>query len=740
MTVVERGSEPIETVVGRVEAMLSRWVYPERKRLTQMLARGAEGADEIRAALERLCEAASQTLGVERASVWRVGDGGRRIDCVNLFERSRATHSSGSQLLADGVPSYFKALGTESAIAAHDARTDPRTSEFDAGYLTPLGISSMLDAPVFASGRMVGVICHEHVGPARRWQAWEELVAGTFADFVALVFEADRRLQTRGPGPERPEVAKLRELIDEEQSVQSLLDASPVPLVLTRASDHRMMYGNRRARAMFDVSSEGLTHLDATTFWASGDEHRAFLERLYREGRVDDLEVRLKSATGRAFWARLSAEAVRFRGEMALLGSMVEITAQRRAEENLRNVFARAPIALVISRLSDQVLLEGNRHAAKLFEVDVDRARGLSAPDFWVHPEDRERLRQEVVEKGSAEGFVAELRTANGRHFWSELSAAVVNFDETPALLVGGQDITLRKRAEEALRESEDSLRTLLDAAPLPLVVTGFDDGVVRYCNYRAAMMFELPLDQFVGKRAPDFYAIPTERQSFLDQLKKRGRVDGQSAQLRTSGGRTFWALLNARTLILHGEEVFMVSFAEVTAQKELEQRLWHMATTDGLTQIFNRRHFFELAEAELARAARYGHATSVAMVDVDHFKAINDRLGHQQGDAALKLVAATVRGQVRDVDVVARYGGEEFVVLLPETPLAAAEITMARVREAVAKSIESADPQWKDVRLTVSVGVAQRHDGETLDGLLRRADEALYGAKVQGRDRVVAA
>jgi diguanylate cyclase (GGDEF)-like protein len=208
--------------------------------------------------------------------------------------------------------------------------------------------------------------------------------------------------------------------------------------------------------------------------------------------------------------------------------------------------------------------------------------------------------------------------------------------------------------------------------------------------------------------------------------------------QLKTSTGRAFWVLLTARTLELRGEQVFMVGFAEVTAQKELEQRLWQLATTDVLTGVTNRRHFFEVAQAELSRAERHQHPTTVAMLDLDHFKAINDQLGHDKGDLALKNVVAAVKPQLRDSDVFARYGGEEFCILFPETPLEGALKTLERVRLAVtAAPLDEGDGNKRVV--TVSIGAAQWKPGETLDAVLRRADVALYEAKKTGRNRVAA-
>jgi GAF domain-containing protein len=109
--------------------------------------------------------------------------------CADLFERSKAKHSTGVELKAKDFPSYFKALLRERTIAAEDAHTDPRTACFSESYLKPLGIGSMLDVPIWAGQKMVGVVCHEHVGPKRRWTADEESFAYLMSSYVALAVE-----------------------------------------------------------------------------------------------------------------------------------------------------------------------------------------------------------------------------------------------------------------------------------------------------------------------------------------------------------------------------------------------------------------------------------------------------------------------------------------------------------------------------------------------------------------------
>src|SRR6184192_1110259 len=166
----------------------------------------------------------------------------------------------------------------------------------------------------------------------------------------------------------------------------------------------------------------------------------------------------------------------------------------------------------------------------------------------------------------------------------------------------------------------------------------------------------------------------------------------------------------------------------------KLHHLVQRQATTDDLTGLVNRRRFIEALESEIVRANTFGSPLSVVLGDLDHFKLVNDRFGHQTGDEVLRQFADLVREHLRDVDVPGRIGGEEFAFLLPETDAVGAVAVAERVR----RSLRSLRPTpERGASVTASFGVAQLTSGETGDELLRRADVALYRAKSEGRNRV---
>lgn len=179
---------------------------------------------------------------------------------------------------------------------------------------------------------------------------------------------------------------------------------------------------------------------------------------------------------------------------------------------------------------------------------------------------------------------------------------------------------------------------------------------------------------------------------------------------------------------------VNMVSIRELTTAYELLQV---EANTDPLTELSNRRPFLKTLETEFARARRFKHPLSVAMIDIDHFKRVNDTYGHDAGDRVLRAMSAMLINEFRSIDMLGRLGGEEFAVVFPETDIAGAEVACDRLMKAIRDAIIPVS--GKQISITVSIGIARASD-ETLDGagILKRADELLYDAKNGGRDRVV--
>ena len=174
----------------------------------------------------------------------------------------------------------------------------------------------------------------------------------------------------------------------------------------------------------------------------------------------------------------------------------------------------------------------------------------------------------------------------------------------------------------------------------------------------------------------------------------------------------------------------------DASLEARYHEEVYQLATHDSLTNLYNRRHFAQLAEKEIARARRHRRPLTMGIIDVDLFKAVNDQHGHIAGDSVLGKIALTIREHLRGDDIAARIGGEEFAILLPESDLAAATHLAERLRQAVANAGFS--PGGQPHRITVSIGLAPYGPGsDSFSLLMRGADTALYTAKRNGRNRV---
>ncbi|MCB1676619.1 MAG: GGDEF domain-containing protein [Halioglobus sp.] len=194
-----------------------------------------------------------------------------------------------------------------------------------------------------------------------------------------------------------------------------------------------------------------------------------------------------------------------------------------------------------------------------------------------------------------------------------------------------------------------------------------------------------------------------------------------------------------AANIVLLSLCILYLAHTYESSRERTELQLLRAARTDFLTGVSNLAGLSDFFLAERLRALRERQALSVLLVDLDHFKRVNDAFGHEAGDAALRFVAALIGDRLRTTDLVARVGGEEFACVLVNTTGAAAATVAEDLRQAVA--LASLDHEGHPIKLTMSIGVAEfGHDGEDLQSLLAAADKRLYGAKAKGRNRVICA
>jgi diguanylate cyclase (GGDEF)-like protein/PAS domain S-box-containing protein len=291
------------------------------------------------------------------------------------------------------------------------------------------------------------------------------------------------------------------------------------------------------------------------------------------------------------------------------------------------------------------------------------------------------------------------------------------------------------------IEASRERLRQIVESLPSPMVMSRAEDGLLIEINDAAAHTVGFSRGELLGSRTVDFYVDPGERDALLTTLRDQGIARQHELRVRHRDGSILWLSVSA-ALMPDGEEALILfTFQDITPSKRREHELERLATIDGLTGALNRRQFMLEVGQRLREGALHASPLAMLILDLDHFKQVNDSRGHLAGDEVLRQVTATAMATLRHQDLFGRLGGEEFGVLLMDTDERGARELAERLRVAVeAMSIALADGGV--IHPTISIGGVQataRVDAlpSTVD-LLTRADRALYHAKSSGRNRVV--
>ncbi|HJW23407.1 MAG TPA: diguanylate cyclase [Rhodocyclaceae bacterium] len=312
--------------------------------------------------------------------------------------------------------------------------------------------------------------------------------------------------------------------------------------------------------------------------------------------------------------------------------------------------------------------------------------------------------------------------------------------DRVRGFFVLVSDITELKRAQISLAESESKLKAIIEAEPECVKILA-PDGTLLQINRAGLDILEAESDaQVIGSRLVDVVTAPY-REAFDELTRKVCRGESGSLEFEMVGlkGQHRWLDTHAVPMrdASGGITGLLGVTRDMTARRQVEQELARLAQTDPLTGLANRRHFMAQAEEELSRSHRYGGPLSVLMVDIDHFKRVNDTYGHKTGDLVLRRFAEVSRHMLRDIDTIGRIGGEEFAILLPETDGRRAREVAERLRGALAEA-EVPVEQGLPLRFTASIGIASLAGPRVnIDTLLNQADQALYEAKHAGRNKV---
>jgi diguanylate cyclase (GGDEF)-like protein/PAS domain S-box-containing protein len=463
-----------------------------------------------------------------------------------------------------------------------------------------------------------------------------------------------------------------------------------------------------------------------------------------------DCEYRLRRADGTYVWVHGRGRAVRDARGVAVrfAGSIIDISDRKAVEERLRE--SEGHFRHLVETANDLVwAVDRDGRWTYLSPRATRQIFGCEPEDMLTErlvdsqPEaDRERtvaMLARVMNDGTASHFETVHHNRKGGHVVLSLNATPLRSARGAVLGVTGTatDITALKAKEHELSEALGEQRLIFDAVSEGLALVR--NRMVQKCNAKFAELLGYMPAELTGQPALTFYADPAEW-DYVDRQSRtamaHGRVYECELLVRRKDGSTFWCELRGRAIdpAAVDEGSIWVLF-DISARKEREQRIQHLADHDALTGLLNRRLLEDRLQQSITLARRNDALVAVMLIDLDGFKAVNDQFGHLMGDYALRTVARRLRECVRESDTVARLGGDEFVVLLsgqrvPEDSSLVAEKILAGLTEPVA-----AGGRRFEIGASIGISIYPR-DGTTPEALLKHADAAMYRVKEAGKNR----
>ncbi|RIA36319.1 PAS domain S-box-containing protein/diguanylate cyclase (GGDEF)-like protein [Ectopseudomonas oleovorans] len=489
--------------------------------------------------------------------------------------------------------------------------------------------------------------------------------------------------------------------------------------------------------------------------WAAPEDRQRMLEAL-RTGHLNNLEVRLLSRDGKASINLLFGGEIELDGKTCLVLTVRNITEQRTQELALQESKQRLKLAL---ESADLGTWDWHIPTRRLFaSARASQLQGLEPVPFegdflaffrQVPMADRQSLRQSYLQlvEQSKTHYQVTYRVQQGKGDLRFLeSTAKLQLDDAgqPLRMVGTLvDISERVEREQRLKGSEEKFAKAFHSSPDAITITERDTGRYIEVNEGFTRITGYQAWEVVGRTVHELniWAYPEERTQMIEHLLQHGQVLRMEMHGRHREGEVRLVDVSVQPIELNGVPCLLLTARDISELKQAQAQVQHLAYHDALTNLPNRALLMDRLTQQISLLKRHELRGALLFLDLDHFKHINDSLGHPVGDSVLRLVTARLEASVRLEDTVARLGGDEFVVLLSGLEGKRSEVTR-HVRQVADKLRQLlAEPMLLDghrLQVTPSIGVALIPDhGNTPADLLKRADIALYRAKDSGRNAI---
>lgn len=406
--------------------------------------------------------------------------------------------------------------------------------------------------------------------------------------------------------------------------------------------------------------------------------------------------------------------------------------------------------SIIVNSVRDAIIILDNQGNIVFWNIAAEKLFGYSKkevlgkelhrfmlPDEYLYKDCTKAFEHfQLTGMGNKIGKIMELKAKHkdGHAFDIEISLSAIKISGYWNSVAIIRDISIRKKVQDDLEKSRERYLDLAENAPIGIISCDYNGSII-YVNQKVLEI--LGSTSIWETKKINLLSFPLLiEHGFSRKLKecmKNNEPDMFEINYKSKWGKKVWLRIhinpqiNRNTVI--GAQIIIDDIAEV---KQLEEKLFLLSITDPLTEVYNRRYFIQRLEDEIGRAARIGSRFSVIMIDIDYFKSINDRFGHNSGDLVLKNIMKEIVNEIRKIDILARWGGEEFIILLPETKQNEAAILAERLRQCLS-GIDI--PNIGSV--TASFGVADYFPGDTVNKIVHKADTMMYKAKSAGRNCV---
>ncbi len=431
-----------------------------------------------------------------------------------------------------------------------------------------------------------------------------------------------------------------------------------------------------------------------------------------------------------------------FADSVALQTTALALTVKE-SEKHFAILFNLSPSVVLLTRFEDGLICNVNRHFERMFGWSMGECVGRTTLDIglWANPRHRQMALDRTFAALEPASLESQWQTREGRRREGTLYTQMIELSDGRYLLSTFIDNTEHKRAERALKASEEKFAKAFHSSPDAIIITEKTTGRYLEVNDGFSRLSGYSASEVLGHTVFEFAIMVdiSQRVRLIHDVEEHGNVRNREVLGRNKDGEIITVDVSIDPLVLDDTQCLLITARDIGLLKSAQAQIQHLAYHDSLTNLPNRALLMDRLNQQISLLKRHHLRGALLFLDLDHFKHINDSLGHPVGDSVLKIITARLEASVRLEDTVARLGGDEFVVLI--SGLEGTQDDVIKQVRTQADTLREllAEPMFLDgqrLQVTPSIGVALIPDhGSTPADLLKRADIALYRAKDSGRN-----